>query len=123
MSAEEVAECPDDVTAEIAGNQYCGQIGNDTGPFMECRDVLSSIPGKEGRAAILMEDCQYDICETWDDPAEVERQKCDSLAAFMAECYSLGVGLLEWRTVEFCPSKLFNLVLTLALLNQDRHCL
>ena len=102
---DEVPHCDARLMAKITGPQYCGMIADITGPFAECLAVLRELPGLEHRAAKLLEFCQFDVCETWNNPAEVERQKCAAIAAFKMECESYGIGWIDFRSSEFCPSE------------------
>ena len=48
------------------------------------------------------EDCEYDVCANWDDPTD---EVCRSLETFLAFCYELGAGEINFRTDMFCPGK------------------
>ena len=106
---DEVPHCTKEMMTELAGSKYCGIITDETGPFSQCLKTLRQV--KDGtlsdRAAELFEFCMYDTCEVADRPADVEKMKCDAIAAFKAECESYGVTAIDWRTPELCPSEFF----------------
>ena len=83
----------------IRDDEFCGYIENNIdGPFKECIELADS-----ESVALYYEDCEYDVCANWGDAND---EVCRSLETFLAFCYEIGVGEINFRTDLFCPGKM-----------------
>ena len=98
LKEDEDVVCSDTLKASIRDDAFCGYIENNIdGPFKECIELADS-----ESVALYYEDCEYDVCANWDDPAD---EVCRSLETFIAFCYEIGAGEINFRTDMFCPGK------------------
>ena len=92
--------CEDTIKQEILSDNFCGYIKNTTGPFQECIELANDID--PNIVEMFYEDCEYDVCAYWGD---ADGQVCSSLETFLAYCYDIGAGEINFRTNSFCPRK------------------
>ena len=102
--------CEDTIKQEILSDNYCGYIKNTTGPFQECIELANT--NDPNIVEMFYEDCEYDVCAYWGD---AEDQVCSALETFLAYCYDIGAGEINFRKDNFCPRK--NIILVFVSLN------
>ncbi|XP_029432776.1 IgGFc-binding protein-like [Rhinatrema bivittatum] len=74
-----------------AGNDKCGIISSDKGPFKDCHGRISPVE--------YMRNCMYDM-GALNGAIEV---LCKSLQAYSTACQAVGAKITAWRQSNFCP--------------------
>ncbi|CAL8298008.1 unnamed protein product [Lota lota] len=84
--------CPKcDASKKEVFEKDCQVLTDPQGPFAACHNVIDP--------ASYYRDCVYDVCLAVGD----RKVLCDSISAYMMDCQTFGVTILNWRTPAFCP--------------------
>ncbi|MBN3317980.1 FCGBP protein, partial [Atractosteus spatula] len=70
---------------------YCGILTEPNGPFAQCYAKV--------HPDVYFSNCIYDLCMSEGDIKVL----CNSIAAYVTACQSIGVDIKSWRTPSFCP--------------------
>ena len=81
---------------QVSGDTFCGLLAASDGIFRDC------IKNAPALAASYGENCRFDVCANMDLPTPAKRAACGTLEAFSAQCFDLGYGHVDWRTVADC---------------------
>uniref|UniRef100_A0A8C4T5C3 IgGFc-binding protein-like n=1 Tax=Erpetoichthys calabaricus TaxID=27687 RepID=A0A8C4T5C3_ERPCA len=84
--------CSDENQALYGGNNFCGVVSQNDGPFQQCHSKVSP--------DVFFDNCLYDVC------INQGRQPilCQSLGTYVASCQKAGATVSnEWRKMTNCP--------------------
>ncbi|XP_017538296.1 alpha-tectorin-like [Pygocentrus nattereri] len=82
--------CTTDQILLYSSPNYCGILGNFTGPFASCHSSLSP--------QTFVENCLYDLCVG----GGYQPILCQALGVYVAQCQQQGIQLYQWRRQGFC---------------------
>uniref|UniRef100_A0A8C8S399 IgGFc-binding protein n=1 Tax=Pelusios castaneus TaxID=367368 RepID=A0A8C8S399_9SAUR len=72
------------------GQQYCGILTQENGPFHQCYRVVDRTP--------FLDDCLYDTCQYKGQRDAL----CNAISAYVVTCQARGIQIGQWRSASFC---------------------
>ncbi|XP_069802928.1 IgGFc-binding protein-like [Dendropsophus ebraccatus] len=82
------SECNETMKTLYEGEEYCGLLEVDDGPFKDCRDAVST--------DIFLNNCVKDVC------SHEGLGLCQAFEAYVSECRKQGVLIPNWRNITGC---------------------
>ncbi|XP_034612354.1 IgGFc-binding protein-like isoform X3 [Trachemys scripta elegans] len=72
------------------GDQYCGVLTRQNGPFRECHGAIDPAP--------FFDDCLYDTCQYKGHQDTL----CNAISTYVTSCQARGIRIGPWRLASFC---------------------
>uniref|UniRef100_A0A674IZK9 VWFD domain-containing protein n=1 Tax=Terrapene triunguis TaxID=2587831 RepID=A0A674IZK9_9SAUR len=72
------------------GDQYCGVITRQNGPFRQCHGAIDPAP--------FFDDCLYDTCQYKGHQDTL----CSTISTYVTSCQARGIQIGQWRSPSFC---------------------
>ncbi|XP_050786523.1 IgGFc-binding protein-like isoform X2 [Gopherus flavomarginatus] len=72
------------------GDQYCGVLTRQNGPFRQCHGAIDPAP--------FFDDCIYDTCQYKGHQDTL----CTAISAYATSCQARGIWIGQWRSASFC---------------------
>ncbi|TFJ96016.1 SPFH/Band 7/PHB domain protein [Platysternon megacephalum] len=72
------------------GDQYCGVLTRQNGPFRQCHGAIDPAP--------FFDDCLYDTCQYKGHQDTL----CSAISAYVTSCQARGIRIGQWRSASFC---------------------
>ncbi|KAM9114653.1 IgGFc-binding protein-like [Pangshura tecta] len=72
------------------GDQYCGVLTRQYGPFRQCHGAIDPAP--------FFDDCIFDTCQYKGHQDTL----CTSISAYVTSCQARGIWIGQWRSASFC---------------------
>ncbi|XP_044847386.1 IgGFc-binding protein-like isoform X2 [Mauremys mutica] len=72
------------------GDQYCGVLTRQYGPFRQCHGAIDPDP--------FFDDCIYDTCQYKGHQDTL----CTAISAYVTSCQAKGIWIGQWRSASFC---------------------
>ncbi|KAM7138226.1 IgGFc-binding protein-like isoform 3-T3 [Macrochelys suwanniensis] len=72
------------------GDQYCGVLTRQNGPFRQCHGAIDPTP--------FFDDCLYDTCQYKGHQDTL----CTAISAYVTSCQARGMRIGQWRLDSFC---------------------
>ncbi|KAM7138221.1 IgGFc-binding protein-like isoform 5-T5 [Macrochelys suwanniensis] len=72
------------------GDQYCGVLTRQNGPFRQCHGAIDPTP--------FFDDCLYDTCQYKGHQDTL----CTAISAYVTSCQARGMRIGQWRSDSFC---------------------
>ncbi|XP_074927492.1 IgGFc-binding protein-like [Chelonoidis abingdonii] len=72
------------------GDQYCGVLIRQNGPFRQCHGAIDPAP--------FFDDCIYDTCQYKGHQDTL----CTAISAYATSCQARGIWIGQWRSASFC---------------------
>lgn len=82
--------CPAEAKRLFEGDDFCGVLLNELGPFAECASVVSPKP--------YFRSCVADACSYGGHHSAL----CNSIASYAAACQASRLPVRQWRSDTFC---------------------
>ncbi|CAM4677740.1 unnamed protein product [Lepidochelys olivacea] len=72
------------------GQQYCGILTQQNGPFRQCHGAIDPAP--------FFDDCVFDTCHYKGHRDTL----CSAISAYVTACQARGIRIGQWRSASFC---------------------
>ncbi|XP_027690223.2 IgGFc-binding protein [Chelonia mydas] len=72
------------------GQQYCGILTRQNGPFRQCHGAIDPAP--------FFDDCVFDTCHYKGHRDTL----CSAISAYVTACQARGIRIGQWRSASFC---------------------
>ncbi|XP_030399072.1 IgGFc-binding protein-like [Gopherus evgoodei] len=72
------------------GDQYCGVLTRQNGPFRQCHGAINPVP--------FFDDCVFDTCQYKGH----HNTLCSAISAYVTSCQARGIRIGQWRSASFC---------------------
>lgn len=82
------AECNETLKTLYEGEEYCGLLEADDGPFKDCHDSV--------KTTVFFDNCVKDVC------SHDGLGLCQAFEAYITECRKQGVLIQDWRNITGC---------------------